>query len=163
MKKRVHSLLAIGLILVAAAIGTYFIFGQGQATLSDIAPRLSAPKNAKKAAISPAVGRYTTPLGLDKSQDYQTTVAQYAGKRIQLSNCEATPTHVVFKNGTKIMLDGLSADPQIVTIGKTQVTLHGYEVAFVTLSSPTLPATLTIDCTTLDTPSYNITEIQLQK
>lgn len=153
----ISSLVVIGLI-----IGGFWYLNRGK-EITPSADEINSPTtpSSKTIPIKTSVQK----IKEDKTyrgMTYQALVKDFSGRRFQLDNCQASPTTVTFKNETEIMLDGLSADPQIITIGSQTVTLEGFDVAFMKVSSATLPATLTIDCRYLDQPQYNIATILLQ-
>jgi len=78
---------------------------------------------------------------------YTDLVAQYEGRRIQFDKtCQAIPSSLVLKNGTKVMFDNRSGDARMITVGAIQYSFSGYGWRLITLSSPTLPATIGINC-----------------
>jgi hypothetical protein len=98
----------------------------------------------------------------DDAVVYQRDVTAYQGKLIQFENCQSLLSNYTFKSGTKIMLDGKSPDPQIITVGAKSVTLNGFDYAFVTLESATEPKTIDVDCRTQDQAQYNVAKILIQ-
>ncbi len=97
-----------------------------------------------------------------KSAGYEQTLAAYRDRRIQFDNCTADPYRATYKNNTDIMFDNRSADPQEIRLNTRVVRLQGYEYKIVKLSSTKVPATISIDCTMLDQPAYNVGTILLQ-
>ena len=94
-----------------------------------------------------ATSGYGAKPGQAMSQSYLDALATYQGKRIQFDQyCQAIPTSLVYKNGVTLMLDNRSGDARTIKIGATAYALPGYGWRLVTLSSATLPATLSINC-----------------
>ena len=163
MKNRNVYIATIGALI----LGTIIYFGYRNWPSFGSRPQYTA-SNAAPSDTSQAATLDRKPAAQIKAgkiyngKTYQQLVDEYKGRRLQISDCIATPTSVTFKNGTTIMIDGFSADPQRITIGTQSVVLQGYDIAFMTLRSSTLPLTLTVDCYWLDQPQYNISVILLQ-
>jgi len=104
----------------------------------------------------------SAPAGIPSTRTYQEEIENYEGRRIQFTNCQATPSAITFKNGTQIMLDGKSEDPQRILINNRAIILYGYDVAYVTLRSNEAPITVSVDCEWLGSTQYNIAELLLQ-
>lgn len=105
---------------------------------------------ATKKPISPQI----------KSEAYSDLVKQYEGYRVQFdAGCQAIPSNMTFKNGTKILLDNRSGDARYVSVGGTSYYLEGYGYKIVTLSSSDLPRTLLISCGA----AVNVGQILLQQ
>ena len=78
---------------------------------------------------------------------YTQAILQYEGKRMQLDlACQAQPNYLVFKNGTKVMIDNRSNQARRITIGGKAYDLGPYEFEIVTLSATTFPQTQNVDC-----------------
>jgi hypothetical protein len=117
-----------------------------------------SPEDEKEKEITPKQPSQS----MENILSYQEAMLKYEGKRIQFNNCEATPKQITFANDTKIMLDGRSAEGQMITINGQSIVLGGYEFAFVTLKSDTLPSQLNIDCESLGNQLFNTAQIILQ-
>lgn len=125
------------------------LFQPGTVTESELTP-LSTPV--------PAAGQESvfTPSQI---QNYSDMVMQFGEKRIQFDErCQMTPADVTFKNGTTIMLDNRSGTAKTIRIGGQIYSFQPYGYRILTLSSPTLPNSLTISCDN----SPNVGRILLQ-
>lgn len=172
MTKQQRQYAIVGSVAVALILISAYLWLQRPADTNtnevaetDEGANINAPQNTNRVGGSqnPQVeGIIGVPKGVPSGESYQSLVARYEGRRLQLDNCQSTPANVTFKNGTEIMLDGFSPDPQIITIGSQKFTLDGYDVAFTTLQSTTLPITLSVDCQILGQDQFNIAEILLQ-
>ncbi len=90
---------------------------------------------------------------------YTQLVEQYGTNRIQFDqDCNATPKSAVFKNGTRILLDNRSNQARTISVSGSNYSLVAYGYRVVTLSSPSVPMTLNINCNT----KFNVGTIQLQ-
>jgi hypothetical protein len=90
---------------------------------------------------------------------YKQALVTYANARLQLDKtCQASPSNMTFKNGSKIMIDNRSAVARTVKVGSTfSIKAWGFKI--VDLSSSTLPATWLVDCGV----SQNVATITIQK
>lgn len=108
-------------------------------------------------SVTPTPTRKTTTVS--SSQTYTQLVKEYEGRRIQFDiNCQAIPSNITYKNGTKVMFDNRSGDARVITIGGVQYNFLGYGYKTLTLSSPTLPKTLLLSCGA----AVNVGQILLQ-
>lgn len=95
-----------------------------------------------------------------QAMPYSQLVAEYADKRIQFDErCQAIPGNPTYKNGTSVMFDNRSGDARYIKIGDATYLFGGYDYKILTLSSPTLPKTLSMNCGA----AINIGGILLQK
>lgn len=102
-------------------------------------PTSSPAAKSSKSGVSSSPA---APLG-----SYSDLVKEYEGKRIQFDErCQAIPKNPTYKNGTSIMLDNRSGDARTVKVGDRTYNLQGYGYWITTLSSPSLPKELLIDC-----------------
>lgn len=91
---------------------------------------------------------------------YSQLVKEYNERRIQFDvNCQAVPTETTFKNGTSVMFDNRSGDARAIKVGTTTFTLAGYGYRIMTLTSGTLPATLSLGCGS----AVNVGKVTLQR
>ncbi|TSC90938.1 MAG: hypothetical protein G01um10142_188 [Parcubacteria group bacterium Gr01-1014_2] len=80
-------------------------------------------------------------------QTYSVAVAQYEGRRIQFDErCQAEPVEVTYKNGTSIMIDNRSPQEKTIKVGDQSYNLPAYGYRILTLSSSTLPNSLSLNC-----------------
>ncbi len=84
------------------------------------------------------------------SLSYSDALKIYKDKRIQFgSNCVPVPYYVVFKVGTKIMLDNRYNQTRPVYLDDYKYTLAPYGFKIVTLTTTAkLPHTMRVDCGT---------------
>lgn len=84
------------------------------------------------------------------SLSYSNAVRIYNGRRIQFdSNCIATPSYVVFKKGTTIMLDNRYGKARPVYLDGVKYNIGAYGFKIVTLTTTAkLPHMIKIDCGT---------------
>ena len=98
-------------------------------------------------AVKPAIKKPPISGTAQQPQAYSEVVKQYVGRQIQFDvNCQAIPTQTTFKNGTVIMFDNRSGDARTIKIGDVSYSFSGYGYKILTLSSPTLPKTLNLNC-----------------
>lgn len=148
--------IVIVVVLALVALWWFRQGGSGQyvwpSTSSSPVPTVTA--TTKAAVAKPKATATATPTA-----SYSQLVLQFGSNRIQFdNNCRVQPSNVVFKNGTQIMLDNRSSQTQSFTIGGTAYTLPGYGYQIITLSQPSVPKNLTINCGS----SVNVGTIQLQ-
>lgn len=94
---------------------------------------------------------------------YDGALEQFRDRRFQFDGCLVTPTYQTYKSGSVVMLDNRSPDGVEVRLDGVVHRLYGYEFKLVTLTAKTLPHTVKVDCTTNDTPAYNVAQILLQQ
>ncbi len=94
---------------------------------------------------------------------YDAAMDQYRDRRFQFDGCVATPSFQTYKAGSLVMLDNRTPDGVEIILDGVAHRLYGYEFTMVTLTSATLPHTVKVDCTTNDTPAYNVAQIFLQR
>jgi len=85
----------------------------------------------------------------EKGYQYWVDLLEPIGRWLLLDkDCTSiVPSQVAYPNNTQIMLDNtLSAEPRVLKIGDKDYPLKAREWSFITLSSPTLPAKLTMFC-----------------
>lgn len=164
----------IGLIVLAifiVVLGWIFIY-QYKANIKKYNAAVTAQQEiaAEEAAATttpakptPAVKKPAVPKAPgDATQAYTDALKTYASRRVQLSNCVATPNKMTYQNGTALMFDNRdNAAIQVLLDGKSNsIGALGFKV--ITLSSATLPHSVKIDCIKGGTPAYNIASVDLQ-
>ena len=94
---------------------------------------------------------------------YTEALVEYASRRVQFSNpqgsisCQATPTTVTFKGGTKFMLDNrMNVSAKIHFSNGVNYTVPAYSFQVVILNTP---QTYNVDCNL----SQNVAKVQIQK
>ena len=111
-------------------------------------------------AAKPASKKLPVSGTAQQTQAYSELVKQYAGRHIQFDiSCQAKPTQTTFKNGTAILFDNRSGDARTIKIGDVTYSFPGYGYKILTLSSPTLPKTLSLSCGA----AINVGSILLQR
>lgn len=143
----------IVIVVLVIVAGVWWLNGGGS--------NLALAPGANTSASPTAVGATKTPVGykatksatpvptptITSSLSYTQLVAQYGSNRIQFdSDCKATPSSVVFKNGTSILLDNRSNQARTIVVNGRSYALVAYGYQVVTLSSSTLPQTLSLSC-----------------
>ncbi len=156
-KNKSNEILTWGIILIVAIVAVV-VFNNWSG---------SPAQNQQQATTTPTGTQSSQTTGTTKTNpnlgpasiSYQDALALYSNARIQINTqCQATPTTVTFKNGSKIMIDNRSSIAHSIKVGST-FSLPAYGFKIVTLSSATLPATWLIDCDT----HQNIATISIQK
>lgn len=108
----------------------------------------------------------TKPSATTASKDkpnYEKEIADFTGKRIQINNCQASPTSMTVKNNTTILLDGFSEQKQTITVASKTIVLDGYATAKVTLNgSDKVKTSFSVGCLIGDSQHYNIATIITQ-
>jgi hypothetical protein len=78
---------------------------------------------------------------------YSAALKAFGVNRIQFDqNCNAFPARVVFKGGTKIMIDNRDDTAKKITVGATTLNVGVYNYSTVTLPTTTVEKTLTVNC-----------------
>lgn len=149
----------IWLVIVLVVLAIVFMGMRKGATVNPGAtptPSLSASPKVSSTPVSKNPVVTPTPL----LGSYSQLVLEYGDRRVQFNNsCYMLPATPTFKNGSKIMFDNRSSDTRTITIDGTAYTFAGYGYRVVTLSSATLPRTISINCGSL----VNAGQITLQK
>ena len=155
MKK--NWVLLVVLIVIAAGVWWFYQSGSGTSVWTPTSsPVASATQQASKASVrrTPTPMPSSTPV-----MSYSQLVQQYGNDRIQFDqNCQAQPKSIVLKNGTKVMLDNRSSQTRSVTVNGTKYQLGAYGYQLITLSSPSIPQTLSLGCDNL----VNVGTVQLE-
>ncbi len=123
-------------------------------------------QNADQQALI-AAGKAKTPVATTTQTGastnnalYNQLVQQYRTARIQFgATCQATPTMASYKNGTSIMLDNHTNVAHTVSVGGTSYSLPTYGHQIITLTSATVPGTMTVNCD----KSVNVATIRLSQ
>ena len=95
------------------------------------------------------------------SLSYTEALAKYANARLQLdTTCQAlaSPSNLVFKNNSMLMVDNRAPVARTVHIGSV-FSIKAYGFKIIELSSAKLPATLLVDCGT----AQNVATITIEK
>lgn len=147
-------------VLAAIALAVYIImkkpadqWGSPDGTVASPTPAPSS-KVIKKSPAKPSGGTS------GQTMPYSQLVAEYADRRIQFDErCQSIPGSPTYKNGTSVMFDNRSGDARYIKIGDATYLFSGYDYKILTLSSSTLPKTLSMDCGS----AINVGTILLQK
>lgn len=149
--KRTQILLVV--FIVVAAFGLLILKDYNK-QVSEVTDNVSPTPS-----VQPVVSKKPATGTVSQSQTYTALVKEYEGRRIQFDiNCQAIPSSVTYKNGTKVMFDNRSGDARIITVGGVQYNVAGYGYKILTLSSPTLPKNLLLSCGA----AVNVGQILLQ-
>lgn len=155
MNQRTWIFLAV--FLVIAIFGLFFINQSQEMSEEDIAKSLS---NQPSSSVTPTPTKKSISGTATSTQTYTKLVKEYEGKRIQFDiNCQAIPSNVTYKNGTKVMFDNRSGDARTITVGGTAYYFAGYGYKILTLSSSILPKNLLLSCGS----AVNVGQILLQQ
>lgn len=147
----------LGLFVIAAVFGLS-ILSEKSREMDEILENTTVVQPT--ATVQPVVNKPKAPSAQTAAQTYTNLVKEYEGRRIQFDiNCQAIPSNVTYKNGTKVMFDNRSGDARIIIVGGVQYNVGGYGYKILTLSSPTLPKTLLLSCGS----AVNVGQILLQK
>lgn len=102
----------------------------------------------------------TTATASNENINYGQAINLYASTRIQFNvSCQASPSSLNLKNGSKIMLDNRSETARTIAVDGVKFNLAGYGFKIVIVSSKTLPHVANIDCGS----SKNNAQVNLQK
>lgn len=149
------------IIVVLVIVAGVWWFNGGSSNLS-LTPGTSPSPSALGATKTPVAskGKTATPVPtITSTLSYSQLVAQYGANRIQFNqSCQAVPSSVVFKNGTSVLLDNRSNQARTISVNGRLYSLVAYGYQVITLSSSTLPATLTLSCNS----NVNVGTINLQ-
>ena len=133
-----NTTLVIVIVVVVAIIVVFAVAG-GRST--------NAPTTSPTVTASSVVSKKPVATTGSISIAYADAIKKYAGTRIQFdAQCQASPNQITIKKGTAIMLDNRSGDARTISVGSVKYSLAGYGFRILTPTSPTLPATLVIDC-----------------
>lgn len=153
MNKKMIWIVALILALVLAVL--MLMNGRDQYVVQPTTSPTRTPIPAKTTTKKPPVSGTA-----EQTQAYSVVVQQYADRRIQFGiNCQAIPAQTTFKNGTAVLFDNRSGDARTIKIGDVSYSFPGYGYKILTLSSSTLPKTLTFHCGS----AVNVGLILLQK
>jgi hypothetical protein len=149
--KNLNFWLAATMAVVIVGVGT-IAYNQGA---SDQEAAIASGRVKVKIVASPLA----SPASADTAA-YNQLLQQYRNARIQfVQSCQATPTSSSFRNGASIMLDNHSNKAHTVTIASKVYNLPAYGHQIITLTSPSLPGTLLVNCD----GSVNVATIRLSQ
>ena len=154
----------IAVVVIAVIAGGVWLSKNGDVDLlsytpsSTPTPTESPAKTGGTSVVKKTATATATPAPTP-AMSYTELVAQYGTNRIQFdANCQALPSSVVFKNGTKIMLDNRSNQARTISVNSTKYNLIPYGYQLVILSNSSLPQTISLSCDN----QVNVGTIQLQ-
>ena len=155
------------ILVVVVAVVAVVYFWLGKDPISYISLDKSSPSPSSSASSTKpksTTTTKTTPMPSSASaaanpKTYTDIVKEYADRRIQFDErCQTTPRTSTFKNNSNILLDNRSSTAKVITVGGVKHSLSGYGYKVITLSSPTLPRDISLDCGS----AYNVGKILLQ-
>ena len=139
-----------GMAVVIVGVGSWINSPSGADGLAAITGR--------KGTAVPVTNPSPTPAASTDNAMYNQLVQQYRNARIQFkANCQAAPTNVSFKNGASVLLDNRANEARTIVVGANTYQLPAYGYQLVTLSSSTVPGTLSVSCGS----SVNVSTIKL--
>jgi len=149
----------LGIVAVAIIIVIVIVAEKRKNTGSD-----SMSSVSPSASASPSVSAVTSQKPIVTAKlpaSYSEAIKQYEGKRIQFDTaCQASPTKMVLKAGTTIMLDNRSSVKRIISIGATKYTVIAWGYYIMTpRGTGALPQTILVDCGA----SQNVATLLIQK
>ncbi len=147
------------IIVAVVVVGGYFwMHSSSKSTDTQTAQQTATPKAAAAATVKPSTSvAKATPTPVTKT--YTQLLAEYGTRRIQFNaSCQATPSTFVLKNNTSILLDNRANVARTITVDGTAYSLGAYGYQVVSLSSPSLPHTVKINCGS----SVNVGTVLLQ-
>ena len=151
------------IVVIVVLVGAVWWFNGGSSNVS-LTPGTSVSPTAVSATKTPAGYKATpsispTPVPVVTSNlSYSQLVAQYGSNRIQFNqDCQASPSSMVLKTGTGILLDNRSNKTQVISLNGASYTLVPYGYRVVTVSSATLPKAIGVTCNgQVNTSSINL-------
>ena len=121
---------------------------------------LSPSPNVSESPVVSASPTVTPKPGTPGTLTYQAALDKYGKNRMQFNaQCQATPSNMVLKNGSALMLDNRGAKATTISFGATKYYVGGYGFRIITASARTFPSTILIDCGT----SQNVATVLIQK
>ncbi|MDR3519411.1 MAG: hypothetical protein P4L63_00765 [Candidatus Pacebacteria bacterium] len=160
-KKKMAVYIVLGVLLVVVA---GFIFWSIVVSTRP-QPASTGTPVALTPAVTPTPTEDTTTgsvhTGSAVTLAYADALITYANARLQLdTNCQAlaSPSNLVFRNNSLLMVDNRAPVTRTVHIGSV-FTIKPYGFKIVKLSSSTLPATWLVDCDA----SQNVATITIEK
>jgi hypothetical protein len=137
-------------IIILVIIAGIWWFNGGNSNLA-LFPDASTSPTTAGATKTPAVAKKGTPVPVaTSSQSYSQLVAQYGSNRIQFNqDCQASPSSMVLKSGTSILLDNRSNKTQVISLNGASYSLVPYGYRVVSVSNASLPKTIGVSCNSL--------------
>jgi hypothetical protein len=90
---------------------------------------------------------------------YVEALKQYASSRVQLDEiCHATPSPMVLKGGTNLMVDNRSSQTRAIMFGNITTTVGAYDYLILPTKTVTSSEKVLLDCGT----KQNVTEVTLE-
>ena len=155
------ALLGLGLIITI----TCLVYWSAWQTSVNLVQVNNTTDQAMQATSTPSTTGKISPgkVAPDATKAYTDALKTYASRRVQMSNCVASPTKMTFKNNTTLLFDTRDSTAIDVRIDGKSNYIAALSFRLITLSSAALPHTVDIDCYKAGTPKYNVASVVLQK
>lgn len=143
MSKNDKKVLVWGIVILVVIIGIVVLSKDTTSPTSNN-KQTASPTPSGSASTNKTTPKKTTTPNLDYSQMIQL----YEGKRVQFNDfCTATPSQMVVKKGTKVMLDNRSKISKTLKLDTGTITLPGYGWQIITATTNnSLPYNFSVDC-----------------
>lgn len=155
--------LAVGVVVAALASLTINLASQPRSSVPPDNLLITADQPTSTEATSPSAVKSTVkkPSAIEQGVAYEQALELYAGYRLQFNAaCQASPSRLTIKNGTKLMFDNRADQTRTIVIDGKNYSFKPWEFKVLAISTKkTLPYTVTIDCGA----ARNVAQLLLQK
>ena len=135
----------LGIVIAAIAVIIIVVVSTRSSTAPEATP---TPSTSVSASASPSESPTASPA-ISRTLSYADALKKYSATRIQFDTaCQASPTSMVIKKGSAVMLDNRAGVARTVTIGTTKYSLVKYGFRIAWPISAKYPVTFTINCGT---------------
>ena len=135
-------------VIILLAIGAFFWLHNSGGSLGSLSYQSSSP--SPSATGSPKTTVKSSPKATSSvtaAKTYTQLVQEYVNRTLQFNSlCQVTPSSMVLKNNTSILLDNRANVARTVSVDGKSYNLSAYGYQVVTLSSKTLPHTVAVNC-----------------
>src|SRR3989344_1388777 len=162
-KQQIRIVIGSIVIIAIATLVIYVNMNQGRPKknyqITNSASGASAQTPKASPVKVPTANKTAAPKPTQQALTYEAAVNQYENRLMQFNqSCGASPSYMMFKNNSALMIDNRSSVKRTIAIGEKSYALNPYGFLIVTLTSKTLPGSLGVNCD----KQYNVAKISLQ-
>lgn len=155
--------ITIGIVFIIIFLCTVIIYTLSNSNFVFTRQAIITPiDNNQPGVIIPAPSKPRTKAIPDQPLSYNDAMAQYRNVRLQFSNCSGSPSSIVIKSGTPLMLDNRSENEVSITLDNNVYKIGGFGFRIVTVSNPSLPHTIDVACQMGENIRYRTAKVLVQ-
>ena len=155
-KTIISVVVAVAVVVVLIVVGT-----RSKKDLSVVTPTPEVSASVSESpTVTPTKNPATPPVSGGGTLTYEDAITKYGKTRFQFdANCQASPTRIVIKKGTAVMLDNRGTVTRTIGVGTAKYTLAGRTFRVFVPTSSTFPANLPVSCGA----SQNVAQLLIER